>query len=142
MILKFSYVEDGYTSHGEKIPDIPVIYLALKVGKHVARGPAIVDTGFDGGIYPNMDIIKLFKGVKPVRVVEFEHPTYGVCEFEVYSAKVFLYHGGSYIDLGAGNVYIPMEPELITEEVLVGREILNKLRLVLDSRSMLTIVEI
>ncbi|MCD6408992.1 MAG: hypothetical protein J7L98_01440 [Candidatus Verstraetearchaeota archaeon] len=142
MILRYCYAEDGYTHHGDKIPDVPVVHLALRVGRYLARGLAIVDTGFDGGVYPNMDVVKLFRGVKPVKVVEFEHPAYGICEFEVYQAEVFLYHGGVYTELGLGNVYIPVEPELISEEVLVGREILNKLELTLNARRMVTVVKV
>lgn len=56
MKLKYPYANDGYTTGGEKIPDIPVVYLVVKFGKFRAHGPAIVDTGFDGGIYPNMEV--------------------------------------------------------------------------------------
>ncbi|MEM0119713.1 MAG: hypothetical protein QXJ38_04915 [Thermofilaceae archaeon] len=40
-------------------------------------------------------------------------------------AEASLYHGASRVDLGKVRVYIPTEPELLTGEVLVGREILN-----------------
>ena len=141
MVLSYSYVRNGYTKYGDKIPNIPVIHLALRIGKYIARGLAIIDTGFDGGIYPNIDIIKLFRGIKPLRIIEFEHPTYGICEFEIYQAETYLYHNGKYISIGKNNIYIPTEPELITEEVLVGREILNKLKIVLDPQKEVVIIE-
>ncbi|MGB9730186.1 MAG: hypothetical protein ACP5IZ_06835 [Thermoprotei archaeon] len=132
MIASYHYVEDGYTAHGEKIPDIPIVYLTIETDKYRARGPAIIDTGFDGGIYPNMEIIKMFKGVKPITKVLFENPLYGASEFEVYTAKALLYYNGDEVNLGDIRVYIPTEPELITGEVLVGREILNdKIRLLI-----------
>ncbi len=62
MRLSYPYTDDGFTMHGEKIPDIPIVYLRLKVGRFRASGPAIVDMGFDGGVYPNMEIIKMFRG--------------------------------------------------------------------------------
>jgi len=136
MRLKYPYVEDGYTAHGEKIPDIPVAYLLVKAGKFKARGPAIIDTGFDGGIYPNMEIIKMFEGVEPKTKVNFENPLFGVSEFEVYTAEAFLHNGTRQITLGEVKVYIPTEPEFITGEVLLGREIINsKIKsLILDAQ--------
>ena len=132
-VLTYAYVEDGMTAQGIKIPDIPIVYLVIQVGRLRARGPAIVDTGFDGGIYPNFEIVRLFEGMKPLRVVEFENPIYGRSEFEVYEADAYLYHEGTYISIGKVNVYIPTEPELLTGEVLIGREVLNRWRLALNS---------
>ncbi|MEM3982427.1 MAG: hypothetical protein QXM71_06910 [Thermofilum sp.] len=125
MRISYLYAEDGYTDRGEKIPDVPVVYLAVRVGRRRARGPAIIDTGFDGGIYANLEIARMFEGVEPVDRVLFENPLYGASEFEVYVAEASLYHGASRVDLGKVRVYIPTEPELLTGEVLVGREILN-----------------
>ena len=141
MVFEYVYLENGYSHYSAKIPDIPVIYLAIRVGRFIARGPAIVDTGFDGGIYANMDIIRVLKGLKPSRVIEFEHPMFGVSEFEVYSAETFLYHRGEYVSIGVNNVYVPTEPELITEEVLVGREVLNKLKILLNPWKNVVVVE-
>lgn len=123
--IVYYYLEDGFLPDGAKIPDIPIVYLTLEVGEFRARGPAILDTGFDGGVYPNIDIIKLFEGIRPIKTVEFENPLYQRSEFEVYSANAYLYHEGSYIPIGNVNVYIPVEPELLSEEVIIGREIIN-----------------
>jgi len=125
MKLKFQYVDDGYTVHGEKIPDMPVAYLILKAGGYRARGPAIIDTGFDGGVYPNMEIIKMFKDVEPAARVNFENPLFGVSEFEVYTSEAFLRNGREHISLGEVRIYVPTEPELVTGEVLLGREVIN-----------------
>jgi hypothetical protein len=132
MKLTYDFQEDGHTTQGTKIPDIPIVNLAIRTGKYRARGPAIVDTGFDGGVYPNMEIIRMFRGSKPVSTVEFESPLYhGRAEFEVYTAEVSFYHDGGYVKLGDEKIYIPKEPELIYSEVLIGREILNQLKEVL-----------
>jgi len=125
MRFKYPYMENGYTTYGEKIPDIPIAYLLLKAGRFKARGPAVIDTGFDGGIYPNMEIIRMFEGIEPKAKVNFENPLFGLSEFEVYTAEAFLYTGMQQLFLGEVRVYIPTEPELITGEVLIGREIVN-----------------
>ena len=41
---------------------------------------------------------------------------------------------GQQIPLGTVNLYIPTEPEYLSNEVLIGREILNKLELRLNGR--------
>jgi hypothetical protein len=142
--ISYYFAEDGYTELGEKIPDIPIVHLIIKVGRKRARGPAIVDTGFDGGIYPNMEVVKMFKGLKPLTKVFLENPIYGLSEFEVYTAEAFLYQGGNLTSLGDVKVYIPTEPELLTGEVLIGREILNRKArsLILDMESKQTLIEI
>ena len=131
MKVSYSFSEGGYTAQGDIIPDVPIVNLALKVGRCRARGPAIIDTGFDGGVYPNMEITRLFKDAEPLLVVEFENPLYGRTEFEVFTAQAFLNYGRDYFSIGEVKVYVPTEPEHITGEVLVGREILNQFKALL-----------
>ncbi len=107
----------------------------------MARGPAIIDTGFDGGIYPNLKLIKLLEGMKPIDVIEFESPLYGTSEFEVYEVKAYLYYKFNYIDLGKVKVYVPTYPELLIDEVIIGREILNKLKINLKPHQKVVEVE-
>jgi hypothetical protein len=128
----------------EKIQDIPVVHLIVKAGRKRAHEPAIIDTGFDGGIYPNIEIVKMFEGVEPVAKTNFENPMYGLSEFEVYIAEAFLYQEGEQIGLGRAKVYIPTEPELLTGEVLVGREVLNhKAKLItMDTQKRQTLIEL
>jgi len=141
LLLRYHYLAAGYTTHGVKIPEIPIIYLALRIGKYIARGPAIIDTGFDGGIYPNVELIKLLRGIKPVEVVEFETPFYGASEFEVYEVNAYLYYKYRYVDLGKAKIYVPTHPELLIDEVIIGREILNKLKITLNPHYKLVEVE-
>ena len=136
----YHFESDGFTSQGAKIPDIPIVYLAIRVDKKIAYGPAIVDTGFDGGVLPNLPIVKLFAGVPPQAQVEFENPLYGMINCEVYSADGYLYSKGTYHRIGKINVYIPTEPEYLSEEVIVGQEILNKFDLYFDSNNKLLTV--
>ena len=132
MEVIYYYVENGYTAHGDKIPDIPIIHLAVEAGRRRARGPAVVDTGFDGGVYPNIEVVELFRGIEPDREVVLENPIHGPAWFEVYKAKTYLYGEDRFVEVGVVGVYVSKEPELLTEEVLVGREFLNKLRVVLE----------
>ncbi|MBS7252009.1 MAG: hypothetical protein KIH08_15660 [Candidatus Freyarchaeota archaeon] len=105
---------------------MPIVNLALRVGRRRARGPAIVNTDFDGGVYPNIEITILFKDTEPLIIVEFENPLYGRTEFEVFTAEAFLQYGRDYFSIGEVRVYVPIEAEHLTGEVLVGRDILNQ----------------
>jgi len=142
--ISYYFAEDGYTELGEKIPDIPLVHLIIKVGGKRAHGSAIIDTGFDGGIYPKMEVVKMFEGLKSVTKVFLENPIYGLSEFEVYTAEAFLYRGESLTSPRDVKVYIPTEPELLTGEVLIGREILNSKAnsIILDMKSKQTFIEL
>ncbi len=131
----YYYIEDGFYWTVLRYWIFLWFTLVLEVGEFRARGPAILDTGFDGGVYPNIDIVKLFEGIKPIKTVEFENPLFQRSEFEVYVANAYLYYRGEYVPIGDVNVYIPVEPELLGEEVIIGREVINRWRVVLDSEA-------
>ena len=101
-----------------------------------ATGTAIVDTGFDGGIYPNLMLLTFFEGLKPVRVEKLSSAFNEAIECEVYNveASIISEDKNLEIDIGEVNVYIPVEPDYIGEEVLIGREIINKLDILLDGK--------
>ena len=141
--FKYKYYEDGYDENGEKIPDIPILYIKVETDRGRATGPAIIDTGFDGGIYPNIPIIRIFRGLKPVKIKRLENPLYGPISCEVYRAKtsIIKIKSKELVDIGYVNVYIPTEPDFISDEVLVGREVLNKIKICLDG-SWVEVVEI
>lgn len=132
--FKFKYFADGFDEDGESIPDVPVIYLLVETKVGRAIGPAVIDTGFDGGIYPNISIIRIFRGLKPVKIKRIENPLYGPVSCEIFRARVKIakVENRNLMDIGPVNIYIPMEPEFISDEVLVGREILNKIKVCLD----------
>lgn len=132
--FKYRYYEDGFDEDGEKIPNIPILYLSIETDRGRARGPAIVDTGFDGGIYPNIPIIRIFRDLKPIKIKRLENPLYGPIACEVFRAKANIVEikSNASINIGYVNVYIPKEPDFISDEVLVGREILNKIKLYLN----------
>jgi len=132
--FRYKYLKDGYDHEGEKIPDIPVIYILIETKHGRARGPAIVDTGFDGGIYPNIQIIKILRDIKPVKIKYIENPIYGRVACEIFKAELSLINIQSqkFYRVGTVNIYVPTEPHFISEEVLIGREILNKFLFKLD----------
>ena len=134
--LKYKYFPNGYSYTGSKIPDIPIVKISLlrKDKKMRATGTAIIDTGFDGGIYPNIKLLNFFEGLKPFRIEKIGSPLGEIVNCEVYKIDGALISEDvtTKIDLGEVNVYIPINPEYINDEVLVGREILNKLKIILD----------
>ena len=134
--FRYAYEPDGLDEEGIKIPDVPVIYLVLQTNRGKARGPAVLDTGFDGGIYPNIQVVHILEGMKPLVLKRLEHPIYGYVECEIYKAKAFLSTPNftQTISIGEVKVYVPTEPEYLTDEVLVGREILNNLKIELDGQ--------
>jgi len=132
--FSYKYEINGLDEDGEKIPDIPVVYLVLETKRGRAKGPAILDTGFDGGIYSNIQIVRILEGLKPVKTKRIENPLYEPVICEIFKVKASLTHPklNRNIPLGEVNVYVPVEPEYLSDEVLVGREIINKLELKLN----------
>jgi len=63
-----------------------------------------------------------------------ENPLYRPIACEVFRAKVNIVEikSDESLNIGYVNVYIPKEPDFISDEVLVGREILNKIKLYLN----------
>ncbi len=134
--FRYAYEVDGLDEQGERIPDVPVVYLVLEADRGRARGPAVLDTGFDGGLYPSIEVVRILRGMRPAAVRHLEHPLWGFVECEVYRVRASLASPDftSVAPLGEVNVYTPTEPEFLSEEVLVGREVLNRLKVRLDGR--------
>ena len=139
MSLRHRYAEGGYTSTGNKIPDIPVVRLMLlrrDTGTR-ATGPAIVDTGFDGGVLPNVELLTFFEGLIPRYTDKLAGPFGGVVDCEVFEVdgKLISEDRSRERVLGKVKVYIPLVPEYLADEVLLGREIANKFAMKLDGKS-------
>ncbi len=133
--IKIAYAPDGYSATARKLPDIPMARLLLKrMDRRLqARGPAVIDTGFDGGVYPSLEAVRLLEGLRPKFVEPLFHPLYGKIESEAYELDAYLLlNGNEVITLGAVYVYTPTEPEYLSDESLIGREIINKHRILLD----------
>jgi len=140
--ISYHYVEDGTSLRGSRIPDIPMFYLSIKRGErpHEIAGPAIVDTGFDGGLFPNERIIRYFEGIEPDEREEVE--AFGqVVPVELYTVDAWLVREADgrptkekLLPLQPLRVFIPTRPELITEEALIGREALNTIAFCLNGK--------
>lgn len=133
--IKIGYTPDGYSATARKLPDIPIARILLKRRDRrlQARGPAVIDTGFDGGVYPSLEAVRLLEGLRPKFVEPLFHPIYGKIESEVYELDAYLLiEPNQAITLGAVYVYTPTDPEYLSEESLIGREIINKRRILLD----------
>lgn len=132
--ISIAYSADGYSPTARRLPDVPVAKLLLKRRDRrlQARGLAVVDTGFDGGVYPSIEAVRVLEGLTPSFVEPLFHPLYGKIETEVYELEGYVSEGNEMITLGTVYVYTPKEPEYLSDESLLGREILNKHRILLN----------
>ncbi|HID91049.1 TPA: hypothetical protein EYP44_03710 [Candidatus Bathyarchaeota archaeon] len=138
--MSYRYVRDGLSSKGEKIPDVPVFYLSIKRAERAFElaGRAIVDTGFDGGLFPNERVILYFEGIEPDDEDEVE--VFGeIVPVELYVVDAWLVKERDgrpsrekILKLRPMRVFIPTRPEFIPDEVLIGREALNNITFCLN----------
>lgn len=69
MNLKYKYSPNGVSYGGIKIPDIPTVRLILRQEEEIrAIGTAIIDTGFDGGIYPSLPLLRFSEDFNLIRM--------------------------------------------------------------------------
>ncbi len=118
----------------EGAPPIPVLYIALRLDRRVG-GPALVDTGFDGGLVANRALAAHLRARKPAGRETFWSAGEPL-ECDVFEAPGELYLPGSRArkNLGPVRVYVPQEGRHLGEEALVGREVLNRLVLRMDGK--------
>ncbi|MFQ6074622.1 MAG: hypothetical protein ACE5Z5_00610 [Candidatus Bathyarchaeia archaeon] len=134
--LEYEYVEGGVSRAGRKIPDVPVMEIMLydERRKKGVRGPAIVDTGFDGGVYANLTVATFLEGYKAVAEEVIEAPGH-LIRCEVFRASCrLLYPSGNGVGVGEVEVHVPTEPMDLSGDVLVGRILLNKLQMSLNGK--------
>jgi len=133
--IRLPYAPDGYSATAKKLPDLPVAKLLLRRADRrlQARGPAVIDTGFDGGVYPSVEAVRLLEGLRPKFVEPLFHPLHGRIESEVFDLDAYIIlPDDRRVSLGSVQVYTPTYPEYLSDESLIGREILNKRRILLD----------
>jgi len=141
--LEYDYAEDGISRSGRRIPDVPVLEILLydQRRKKGVRGPAIVDTGFDGGIYANLTVASFLEGSKPVAEEVVEAPGHSI-RCELFKMSCRLVNGkGSGVEIGEIEVHVPTEPMDLSGDVLVGRMLLNRLQMSLDGKRLRVGVE-
>lgn len=141
----FNYREGGTLPNGTKLPDIPVMTLLLvraDVGK-AAVADGLVDTGFDGAVYSSLELASFLSGMRPTSTTEMESPGHRI-EGEVFEVPTILVtdKAARRINLGNSEVFVPLDPLDLTEDIVIGRRILNRLKILLDGpRSRLRIQE-
>jgi len=133
----FLYREDGILPDGSKVPDIPVIKLlfARRDLRKGMTGESVVDTGFDAAIYANLNLVEFLQGCKPVRTGSLQAAGHSI-SCEVFDVECHITDEDSkpVVSLGRVEAYCPVDPADLSEDVIVGRAILNQLRLNLDGK--------
>jgi len=141
--VSFNYREGGTLPDGLKIPNIPTMTLLLVRTdiEKAALADGLVDTGFDGAIYSNLELANFLSGMRPTSTTEMESPGH-LIEGEVFEVPTILVTDKAVrrVDLGNSEIFVPLNPSDLTEDIVIGRKILNKFRIMLDGpRSRLTI---
>lgn len=136
MKVSYDYHENGYDVKGRKLPAVPVLWLELSLPSAKLRGPCIIDTGFDGAVYANEKLALLFEGVEPIGIDILYTVGEQEVECEVFKVEGYITSetGEPIVELGEVSVLIPTSPENLSYEVVVGRAILNTLKLKLNGK--------
>ena len=138
MKVKYPYIGDGYDKLGKRLPDIPILWMELvsPIGRRL-RGPCLIDTGFDGALYANEDLALNLEGLSPTRTDELYALGGHEIKCEVFSVEGYLTTPegrGRFYKLGVVEVYVPLTPGELSAEVVVGREVVNRLLLTLTGK--------
>lgn len=135
--IEYPYRPDGILPDGSKVPDIPALNLLLvrrDLGKALS-GDSIIDTGFDGAIYANHDVVGFLEGLQPAKEAYLWAASHKVrCEVFDIECYVVDLEFRPVVPLGKVEVHVPVTPEDISEDVILGRIVLNRLRLELDGK--------
>lgn len=133
----YQYREDGILPDGSRIPDIPIVTLLMvrrDLGKGLV-GESIVDTGFDAGIYANLKLVEFLEGTRPSRTTSLKAAGHSVsCEIFDVECHIVGQDSKPVLPLGKVEVFCPVNPIDLSDDVVVGRAILNRLRLEMDGR--------
>jgi len=133
----FAYKQDGILPDGSKVPDIPFLSLLIirRDLKKALIAESIIDTGFDAAIYANLTLAEFLEGSRPIRTAALQAAGHSV-ECEVFTAECDVTDPRSkpVLSLGEVEVYCPVDPDDLSEDVIVGRAILNRLTLHLNGK--------
>ena len=133
----YPYKKNGILPDGLRIPDIPIMKL-LFVRRDLKRGlvgESIIDTGFDAGVYADLNLVEFLEGSKPRRTTSLQAAGHSV-SCEVYDVECHVADQDSkpVLSLGKVEAYCPIDLVDLSEDVIVGRAILNRIRLELNGR--------
>jgi hypothetical protein len=133
----YPYRDDGILPDGSRVPDIPLLTLLI-VRRDLRKGligEAIVDTGFDAGIYANLNLAEFLEGASPKRTTSLRAAGHTVsCEIFDVECHIVDQYSKPVLPLGRVEVFCPVDPIDLSEDVITGRVILNRLKLELNGK--------
>jgi predicted aspartyl protease len=101
--------------------------------KKALAGDAIVDTGFDGSLYANIQLVEFLEGLRPIKTATLQALGHEVL-CEVFKVECHLADDDlrPTLNLQEVEVYAPINVGDLSEDVIIGRAILNRLKLQLN----------
>lgn len=140
--ISYDYHSDGFDRSGGKIPDFPILNLLLeKPNSEKISGPAIIDTGFDGSLFAN-EALTFFLADIP-KENEKLIGGFGTSEFtcELFKIKASIVDSNRKIvnSLGQILVLVPTDLNYLSDYVIIGRELINTIKICLDGKNTLLI---
>lgn len=135
--IKYAYESGGILPDGSKVPDIPALKMML-VRKDIRKltvGDVLIDTGFDYSFYANLEVSSFLEGLEPVGKIQLKSVAEPI-ECEIYETVAFIVTEDlkRVKNLGKIKIYVATNIENLSDDALVGREILNSLNLRLDGK--------
>jgi len=137
--IRYQYKEDGILPDGSRLADIPIMNLTLvrRDVKKALAGEAIVDTGFDGSLYANIQLVEFLEGLRSTKTATLQALGHEI-SCEVFKVECHLADDDlkPTLNLQEVEVYTPINVEDLSEDVIIGRAILNRLKLELNGNSL------
>jgi hypothetical protein len=135
--IRYPYKEDGILPDGSKLADIPIMKLILlrRDLKKALVGEAIADTGFDESLYANIQLVEFLAGLRSIRTSILRALGHEVT-CEVFKIECYLADNNlkPALNLQEVEVYVPINVEDLSEDVIIDRVILNRLKLQLNGK--------
>jgi len=103
--------------------------------KKALVGEAIADTGFDESLYANIQLVEFLAGLRPIRTSILRALSHEVT-CEVFKIECYLADNNlkPALNLQEVEVYVPINVEDLSEDVIIDRVILNRLKLQLNGK--------
>lgn len=137
--INYRYRPDGLLPDATKLPDIPLLNLVFvrRDRRQALLASAVVDTGFDGPVYANLELAEFLEALVPLTRAALDTAGHRI-DCEVFKVECHLADTERRPKMAFGqvDVYVPVQPADLTPDVLVGRTILNRLTLQLDGSSL------
>jgi len=135
--IRYRYKEDGILPDGSRLADIPIMNLTLvrRDVKKALAGEAIVDTGFDESLYANIQLVEFLEGLRPIKTATLQVLGHEI-SCEVFKVECHLANDDlkPTLNLQEVEVYTPLNIGDLSEDVIIGRAILNRLKLQLNGK--------